>query len=211
MTEPTYVDISRPLGSSIPVWPGDTPPRLDRVLRLAAGDTVNLSTLSMSAHTGTHADAPFHVMDSGEGIGGLPIAAFVGRAVVVDARDRPSIDSDLVGRTLAARPPPRRILFRTGAWVRPDEFPTIFAAIDPPAATLLAEAGVMLVGTDAPSVDPFDSIELPAHKTLAAAGIANLENLLLDGIPEGEYELIALPLRLDEGDGSPVRAVLRIP
>jgi arylformamidase len=171
------------------------------------GASVNVAELRMSAHTGTHADGPFHVSGDGVRIGAAPLEAYLGPAVVADARGRAAIDAALVREVLASGP--ERVLFRTGAWTDPAVFPTEFAAIDPDAARLLAEAGVRLVGTDAPSVDPFHSKELLTHHVFGEAGVAIVENLWLDEVPDGEYELASLPLRLEEADASPVRAVLR--
>jgi arylformamidase len=147
-------------------------------------------------------------MDSGAGIGDLALNPFIGPAVVVDVRGRGSIDRELVDAILRA-PGVERILFRTGAWGKAGQFPERFPAVDPAAVESLRAAKVQLIGTDAPSVDPFDSTDLLAHHALFGAGIAILENLLLDEVPDGEYELIALPLKIMGLDGSPVRAVLR--
>jgi arylformamidase len=201
-------DITRPLDEGTRVWPGDTPLTLEWTMLRSAGASVNVSAVRFSAHTGTHADAPYHVCDDGARIGALPIETFIGPAVVVDAVGRPALDASLVGAALERIPRPERLLFRTGAWSAGVDFPTRFAAFDPRAVSLLAAAGVRLVGTDAPSVDPYDATELRAHRALVGAGIGILENLLLDRVPIGEYELIALPLALRDADGSPVRAVL---
>jgi arylformamidase len=201
-------DISRPVRAGIPVWPGDTPFRVEWTLRRAEGASVNLGELRLSAHTGTHADAPFHASDEGARMGAAPLEAYLGPARVVDARGWPSISAERVAPWLAEQGS-ERLLFHTGCWADPAVFPEHFPAIEPEAARRMAAAGVRLVGTDAPSVDPFDSTELPTHSVLLASGIVNLESLLLDGVPPGPYELIALPLRLEEADASPVRAVLR--
>ena len=177
-------------------------------MRRAAGSSVNVAELRISAHTGTHADGPFHVADDGLRIGAAPLDAYLGSARVVDLRGATAIDESIAAELLREQQP-ERLLFRTGCWTDPAVFPTAFPAISPGAAALFVEGGVKLVGTDAPSVDPFDSKELPTHNRFGAAGIAILENLLLDEVPEGDYELIALPLRLEEADASPVRAVLR--
>lgn len=203
------LDISRPVRTGAPVWPGDAPCQLLWTMRRDAGATVNVAELRLSAHTGTHADGPFHVSDAGARIGAAPLDAYVGPALVVDARGREMIEPDLLAGVLGAASVPERVLFHTGAWRDADEFPTEFAAIAPSAASMLAGAGVRLVGTDAPSIDPFDSKNLPAHNRFGAAGVAILENLLLDGVAPGRYHLTAFPLRLEEADASPVRAVLQ--
>lgn len=204
------IDASRPVRTGTPVWPGDAPCCTCWTMTIAEGSSVNVSELRMSAHTGTHADGPFHVDERGPRIGFAPIEAYVGPAVVADARGREMLDEPLVADLLARYPNPQRVLFRTGAWTSEDVFPTEFPAFTPVAARLLAEAGVRLVGTDAPSMDRFDSKDLPAHHVFGGAEVAILENLALDHVPDGVYELIALPLRLEEADASPVRAVLRL-
>ena len=174
----------------------------------AKGESVNVAALRMSAHTGTHADGPFHVDSDGIRIGAAPLAAYLGHATLLEVSGAEALDLALVERALAGAVV-ERLLVRTGCWSDPDRFPEHFPAFTPAAAERLAAAGVRLVGTDAPSVDPFDSKTLDAHHAFGRAGIAILENLKLDGVPVGEYELIALPLRLEEADASPVRAALR--
>jgi arylformamidase len=205
------IDISRPVRTGTPVWPGDAPCCIRWTMLQSEGSSVNVAELSMSAHTGTHADGPFHVWSGGVRIGAAPLGAYVGPARVVDVRGCPGIiDGDTLLRVLGhTHPWPERVLFRTWAWTDENVFPTEFPGIAPGAAMMLAGAGVKLVGTDAPSVDPFDSKDLPAHNAFGAGGIAILENLLLDHVPPGDYELTALPLRLVDADASPVRAVLR--
>jgi len=201
-------DITRPVRAGIPVWPGDTPFGLNWNLRCSEGASVNLSELRLSAHTGTHADAPFHSSDDGDRIGAVPLDAYLGPALVVDARGWEAISAERVAPLLDGQRP-ERILFHTGCWTDPDTFPARFAHIEPDAARRMADAGVRLVGTDAPSIDPFDSKALPTHHAFREAGVATLENLRLDDVPQGRFELIALPLRLEDACGSPVRAVLR--
>jgi arylformamidase len=207
---PRLIDVSRPVRTGTPVWPGDAPCCVRWTMLRSEGSSVNVAELSMSAHTGTHADGPFHVSDGGVRIGAAPLESYVGPARVVDVRDcRGVIDGDTLLRVLGPENWPERVLFRTGAWTDPDVFPTAFAAFAPGAAMMLVGAKIRLVGTDAPSIDPFDSKDLPAHNTFAAGGVAIVENLLLDHVEPGDYELVALPLRLEEADASPVRAVLR--
>jgi arylformamidase len=162
----------------------------------------------MSPHTGTHADGPFHLLEDGLMIGAAPLDAYLGPARVVDATGRAALDAAWAAEVLAASAP-ERLLVRVGAWTDPAVFPTRFAALDGESAQMLVDAGVRLFGTDAPSPDPFDSPDLPAHHVLLGAGRGILENVMLDGVPPGEYELIALPLKLMEAEASPVRAVLR--
>jgi len=199
-------DISQPLGTGTAVWPGDQPVRLDWTMSKGRGDSVNVAALTLSVHAGTHVDGPHHCDDAGPRPAELDLAPFIGPALVLDTRGRDALDLDAVaGIDLAGA---ERILFRTRTGVGPDTFPDRFAALTPALAHRLGDAGIRLVGTDAPSVDPFDSKTLAAHRALAGGGVAILENLVLDDVEPGRYTLVALPLRLVEADSSPVRAVL---
>lgn len=190
----------------MPVWPGDAPCRVAWTGRLAEGAPANTSELAFSAHAGTHADGAFHVLPDGARIGAAPLDAFLGPARVIDARGVERISAGWLADRISGT---GRVLLRTGAWTDPLTLPTAFPALTPEAALLLAERNVRLLGTDAPSPDPFDSADLPVHRVLLGAGVGILENLLLDEVPPGDYELIALPLKLVDADASPVRAVLR--
>jgi arylformamidase len=199
-------DISQPLGSRTAVWPGDRTVDVSWTLRRDRGDSVNVAALSASVHAGTHADGFLHVEDGGEPAGAMPLDAFLGRCVVVDVTGRGEVsEADVAGVDLAAA---ERLLLRTRTAVDETVFPPAFAHMAPGLARRLAEAGIRLVGTDAPSVDPVDSTALETHRVLAAARVAILENLDLRGVEPGAYTLVALPLRLLEADSSPVRAVL---
>jgi arylformamidase len=149
----------------------------------------------MSAHVGSHADAPSHVLDGAAPIGDVSLEPYVGPARVVDLPLRGEVGADaLPPRSLRVK----RVLFRTRGK----------AFLSPLAALRLAEKGAILVGTDALSIDPADAVDLPAHRTLLSRGVALLEHLALDAVEEGEYQLVALPLRFDGLDASPVRAIL---
>lgn len=199
-------DISQPVGTATAVWPGDQPFTVRWTMRRADGHSVNVAALTMSAHTGTHADGPYHVDDEGARPGELGLEAYIGPAVVVDAVGCELLDEDVVaGLDLNTDV---RVLFHTRERVEPGVFPDRFAALSPALANRLGRHGVRLVGTDAPSVDPVDSTSLPAHRALGDAGVAILENLVLAGVRPGRYTLVALPLKLAEADSSPVRAVL---
>lgn len=204
------IDISRPVRENTPVWPGDEPFSLEWTTRLADGASVNLGAMHLSMHTGSHADAPFHARDDGERIGGLDLAPFIGPARVFEVRDASLLTAEIVG-SLIDQAPCDRFLVRTGCWKTPTDFPTAFPVLEPEAVGVLLESGVRLFGTDAPSVDDFDSKDLPIHHALFDAGISVLESLDLDDVQPGHYELIALPLKLMDADGSPVRAILRTP
>lgn len=199
-------DITHPVSESIAVWPGDAAYRYSLGMRIAAGDSVNVGAVTMSVHTGTHVDAPFHFREHGAGAGALDLAPFVGPAVVVSGVAHGEIGPDaFAGIDLAATP---RVLLRTGGWPDRRVFPETIPTLSMEAVAYLEHAGVLLVGLDVPSVDAIDSKGLPIHRALDAAGIRILESVALNGVPDGVYGLIAMPLRLLGADGSPVRAVL---
>ena len=203
---PLY-DITIPLSADIAPWPGDTPFSLTRNLALAKGDSVNLSSICMSVHNGTHTDAPYHFSEAGMTAEKLDIAAYIGPAVVMEVSGRTRITiEDLAGVEISRTP---RVLFKTGGWQDHSRFPEHIPTLMPDVPAFLHARGVVLVGFDVPSVDALDSKDLPIHHTLGKYNIAILESLLLKDVPPGEYELLALPLKLVGADGAPVRAVLR--
>lgn len=199
-------DISQPVGTRTAVWPGDHPFGIEWSLRRGAGDAVNVAVVTMSVHTGTHIDGGYHFDDDGRRAADLALDAYIGPALVVDAPGAAELGVDAIRGLDLERE--KRILFRTRAAVDATRFPESFAAITPELASALADGRVLLVGTDAPSVDPRDSKTLDAHHRLHAGGVAILENLLLSEVAPGRYTLVALPLKLTEADSSPVRAVL---
>jgi arylformamidase len=206
MREPHLIDISQPVSPTTGAWPGDTPFSFRWTWSMREGSSCNVSAVTASPHVGTHADAPLHFDPQGPSIADVELRRYVGPCWVLDGpRDRHVEVADLDGvdwRTCS------RLLIRT-CDARAERFPREFVALTPAAARRLADEGADLVGLDTPSMDPFDSKELPAHKVLAAARIAILENLVLAHVEPGPYELLALPLRWEGLDASPVRAVLR--
>lgn len=201
-------DITPLVVPGMAVWPGDTPPSREVLLRLARGDSVNLSTLRATVHLGAHADAPSHYGEGARDIASQPLDPYLGPCELIRVRGVPG--QPVRRDHLARRPGLPRLLLDTGTGsTDPARFREDFAPLDPELVDFLHSAGVRLVGTDAPSVDPFDSKTLPAHHRFLEHDMAILEGLALDGVPEGAYELIALPLRLAEFEASPVRAVLR--
>ena len=200
-------DISPPLSAATPVWPGDAP--LSRHLNqvVEQGDTATTSRLSATVHLGAHVDAPCHYQANGAGVGTLSLAPFIGPCEIIDvnvARGS-TIPSSALPRTIQAP----RVLLRTGTGVRNGLFPTDFAALSLTLIEELSSRGCLLIGIDTPSVDLYDSRNLLAHHACGHANIAILEGLVLNHVPAGVYELIALPLRLIDFDASPVRAILR--
>jgi arylformamidase len=201
------IDISRRLGQNIPTWPGDTLFSFQVSWSKEESGSVNVGKLEMSTHTGTHVDAPFHFDDKGKRIYDLDLNIYVGKALVVDMLNKDSVGaSDFHGIDLCGV---ERILLRTNSWSDPSQFPETITYLRPDLGAFLAEHGVRLIGVDVPSVDPIDSKELAAHHSLNEHGVHILESIDLSDVKPGLYELIALPLPLEEGDGSPVRAVLR--
>lgn len=199
-------DISQPIGSRTVVYPGDPPYRLAWAISRERGDPVNVAEIATGVHIGTHADGPRHLLDGAAPIGERPLEPYLGPAHVVDAVGRDLLAPELLDGLDLVRAP--RVLFRTRARVDPTTFPRGCVAVAPALAERLVASGVRLVGTDAPSVDPEDADELPAHRILLEAGVAILESLVLDDVRPGVYTLVALPLKLVEADSSPVRAVL---
>ncbi len=198
------LDISRPLSPQTAPWPGDTPTSLTRLLTLAAGGSVNLSTLTASVHNATHADAPLHYDDAGPAIERLDPAIYVGPCRLLDVRGRDPITPDLLPEIL-----PQRVLFRTDAWRDSAAFPADFPTLARETPAALKQRGVNLIGVDVPSVDKPDSKTLPIHLALRDAGILIIESLDLSRAAPGDYELIALPILIPGSDGAFVRAVLR--
>lgn len=200
------IDISQTLSSGIDVWPGDTPFQSFWVMRMDDGDSCNVGSVTMSLHTGTHADAPKHFLEQGSSPADCDLNVYMGLVTVVDVTAHPFVNVSTVALLRDAKP--ERVLFKTGS-ARAEKFVDSFSYIAPEAAIELVELGIRLVGLDTPSVDPSDSKSLASHKTLAGANVAILENLSLDHVSPGVYELIAFPLKLAGMDASPVRAVLK--
>jgi arylformamidase len=204
-----FIDISRTYYPGMATWKGDTPTELENVFKLGLGDSVNVSRFVTSTHSGTHIDAPRHYDDQGGGIDQLELAPFWGKAqvVTVEKESGPLYPEDLpnVDLTLA-----RRLLIHTAcSQIDTTKFPDKIIYPRPEFAEWLSRSGVVLFGTDAPSVDRIDDSELAGHKALFAKGIAILEGLMLKGVPDGVYQLSALPISIQGADGAPCRAVLK--
>lgn len=200
-------DITPPIDPRLAVWPGDTPPAREVLCDRARGDTVTLSTLRATVHLGAHADAPSHYGDDAPAIESRPPELYLGMCQVAHTpvpRGRRVARSDLKHPVQAPR-----ILFRTDTYPDPSRFNRDFAGLEPALIEHLARHDVRLVGLDTPSVDLFDSKDLSAHAMCLRYDLAILEGLVLRDVPEGIYELIALPLKLVGFDASPVRAILR--
>jgi arylformamidase len=200
-------DVTLAVSDTLAGWPGDAAYRFAWTCTRAGGASVNVGQISCSIHTGTHIDAPFHFDDDGATTERLSLTPYIGTARVVDLSNRKLIKvADLADLSLEDTP---RLLLRTAAWTDHSRFPEAIPVLDEAVPSWLAEKGVILLGLDVPSVDVLDSKTLPIHHALGRHGVSILESLDLSAVPEGVYELIALPLKLVGADGSPVRAILR--
>jgi len=201
-------DITPPVRPGIPVWPGDTAYEEARTWQLGPDCPVNVSRFTMSTHTGAHADAPLHYAADGAPSGALDLAPYLGPVRVIDLSEETGpvgpeqilmhLDDDVA-----------RVLVRTYASAPLDAWDSDYRAVEPDAIDVLAAAGVVLIGVDTPSLDPQASKTMDAHRAVLEHDMRILEGLVLDGIERGDYELIALPLKLANLDAAPVRAVLR--
>ncbi len=213
MTLPRMLwDISAPVHAGSPVFPGDTPYSQQWCATIGPQCPVNVSALAMSPHVGTHADAPLHYDPQGATIGHVPLDAFLGPCRVIHAIGRgPLVQWEHIAHAVErnGHPLPPRVLVRTYERMPVDRWDGALAAYAPATIERLADRGVVLVGIDTASIDPADSKALESHQVIRRRGLRVLENLVLDEVPEGDYELIALPLKLTTADASPVRAVLR--
>jgi arylformamidase len=202
------IDISPIVDASIKVWPGDTPFVQTVNSDMRNGANLTLSDIRTSVHVGAHADAPAHYVVDGIDIASRRLDYYIGRCVVLHIRVRRGeriMPEHLDGKIVSAP----RVLLRTGTFPDPRRWNNDFASLSPALVDDFYQHGVMLIGIDTPSVDPFESKELEAHQAFARNDMAMLEGLVLDQVEEGEYELIAPPLRIRGADASPVRAVLR--
>jgi arylformamidase len=204
------IDITVPLSSDVPLFPGDPAVRVTPVRRLDRGDPYNLCSVSMGSHSGTHVDAPSHFLANGATIDRADLDLFNGPARVVEV----PAETRWIGRSEMARVPEgsTRVLFRTSnsdRWARGDPFFPDYVALTSESAELLLERGVRLVGVDAPSVESDPTLRFPVHHRLLAAGTWIIEGLRLSGVAPGMYDLSCLPLPLVGADGAPCRAILR--
>ena len=201
-------DISQPLRADLPVWPGDTPFGLERTWVLEGECPVNVSRLTLSTHSGAHADAPLHFDPAGAAIDAVDLVPYLGPAQLLSVTEGP--ERIAAGEVLPRlEPGTRRVLLRTFEAFPHDAWPAHFRTPAPDLVEALGAAGVRLLGIDGPSLDPEEAKDLVSHQALGRWRMAVLEGLVFDGVPDGTYELIAPPLRLSGADASPVRALLR--
>jgi arylformamidase len=200
-------DISSVISPQLPVWPGDVPFSTETTWQMGEGCPVQVARIAMSTHTGAHCDAPSHYDADGLSIDQVALDAYIGRCRVIDCIGASPVSPEHVAHAL--QDVPARVLLRTYRKAPVERWDAGFAAVEPATIELLAEHGVRLVGIDTPSLDPQQSKTMDAHQAVRACRMAILEGVVLDAVAAGDYELIALPLRLAGLDASPVRAVLR--
>ncbi|MEO7241756.1 MAG: arylformamidase [Variovorax sp.] len=205
---PRLWDISPPVHAGAPVFPGDTPYRQRWAAEITPECPVNVGEITLSPHVGAHADAPLHYDPQGAAIGDVDLDAYLGRCRVIHAIGCGLlIEWRHLAHMLDDLPP--RVLVRTYRQAPIDRWDDALPAFAPATIERLADLGVKLVGIDSASIDPADSKTLDSHQVIRRRSLRVLENLVLDEVPEGDYELIALPLKWMSADASPVRAVLR--
>ncbi len=201
-------DISPPVHDGAPVFPGDTPYRQRWAATIAPGCPVNVSEITLSPHVGAHADAPLHYDPAGAAIGKVDLAPYLGHCRVIHAvACGPLIEWAHLAHAVEQLPP--RVLVRTYQRAPVDRWDGELTGFAPATIERLASLGVTLIGIDTASIDPADSKTLDSHQVIRRLDLRVLENLVLDEVAEGDYELIALPLKLVSADASPVRAILR--
>jgi len=200
-----WIDITMPLHRYLAIWPGDTPfqYRLDATMQQ---DGANVGQIQMSVHAGTHVDAPFHYDDFGKSVESLPIDLFIGEVLIVHCVGRSKVDVGIM-RTLPIKNE-RRVFFKTKEIYNETVFDENFTPLTEEAVHYLADLGIQLIGTDAPSIDPLNA-ELSAHHACRERGVTIIENLYLKDVEQGYYEFIGVPLPIQGGDASPIRAVIR--
>lgn len=206
------IDISQPVSSKTTCFPGDVPFTRELTLSFEQSQVVNLTAITMSPHVGTHADAPSHIKgdiaDETANIGAVPLAPYVGTAVVVDLSPMPTgaITADLLKTRVRAGD--ERVLVKTQTTINFEKWEGDYPYLSIDAVDYLKSCGIKLIGLDVPSVDHVNSKNLEAHHALNTAGLYWLENLNLTSTIEGRFFLVALPLKLTEAEASPVRAIL---
>lgn len=204
-----FIDVSVPLDANLPTYPGNTPYRLEAIKRIGEGANSNVSTLHLSAHAGTHVDAPRHFLDAAPGAEALPLDLLCGRARVIEVTTRRSITAgDLAAHNLVEDV---RVLIKTPnsrLWGSPT-FHSDFIGVAESGAKYLVEHGIKVVGVDYLSVEEFKAPGAPAHHVLLGGGVIVIEGLNLRDVETGVYEMFCLPLPAVGSDGAPARVVLR--
>jgi arylformamidase len=203
------IDVSVPLDATLPTYPHNTPFSLEAVKRLARGDSSNVSTLHMSAHCGTHVDAPLHFFDGKPGVDAMALELLIGRVRVIDLPHRGGITEEHLAA--AGLREDLRVLLRTpnsALWNTTDGFHTDYTYLTEGGAKFLVGQGVKVVGVDYLSVEQYNKAGAPAHQALLGSGVIIIEGLNLSEAEAGQYEMYCLPLRI-AADGAPARVVLK--
>jgi len=200
------IDITAALSPRLAVWPGDVGFSREILARMADGGAADCSAMRTTLHAGTHADAPGHILPGAAAMDAVDLLPYLGPCEVIAVKLPPRERIGPHHLSGPVRAP--RVLFRTDSYPDPERFGPDFNALSPELIRSLRDQGCLLAGIDTPSVDPFDSTGLESHHALFACGMRCLEGLRLESVAPGLYTLSALPLRIEGGDGSPVRAVL---
>jgi len=203
-------DVSVPIVSGMPVWPSDPPLKLTPQSHISRDKThtVHVTTIEMGSHTGTHIDAPYHFVEGGRRLESIPLDELVGTATVVQVAGARSITRQHLQSLVWDGV--RRVLFKTdnsGHW-NDGTFYESFVYLEPDAAEFLVQQGVRLVGIDYLSIDAYKSEKHPTHFVLLPRNVVIIEGLNLSHVAPGQYQLVALPLNLQSGDGAPARVIL---
>jgi arylformamidase len=203
------IDVTVPLDARLPTYPGNSVFTLEANKRMARGDSSNVSSLHLSAHAGTHEDAPRHYFDDGPAVDALPLEMLLGRARVVEVIAEHGIGAaELANLDFSGE---LRVLFKTGNsrfWGSPD-FRSDYVGVTASGAERLVASGVRVVGIDYLSIEPFRTPGAPAHRTLLGRGVIVVEGLNLQDVEPGVYDMLCLPLRVVGSDGAPARVLLR--
>lgn len=203
-----YYDISLEISTDMIIYPGDFGVEIKEKARISDGDKCNLSIITLGSHTGTHIDAPKHFLDNGLTVNELRLDYFIGKAKVYEIMAKDTVDvTDL--EALDIRKDDIVLLkTRNSDLLKNSNFDQSFAYVTPGAARYLADIGIRTLGFDYLSVEKFSSTLSETHHSLLSAGIVIIEGLALADIEPGEYEIIALPIKIKNGNGSPARVVL---
>jgi arylformamidase len=199
------IDISMELSNETPQWPGDRPFYYGLAVTKEESGSVNIGEVKTSTHMGTHIDAPFHYDDDGLKIDELPLDVYMSKTQVMDVQGLNQVTSDDLKQPEAGV---TTVLLKTGVWQDRRKFPEHWPVFDLSIASWLKDNGIHLLGVDVPSVDQETSKDMAMHQAMNREGRYILESIVLDEVPEGVYQLVALPLKIKGAEGSPVRAVL---
>jgi arylformamidase len=203
------IDVTVPLDANLPTYPGNTPFAIEAIKRIARGDSSNVSTLHMSAHAGTHVDAPRHFFDDAPGAEALPLEMLLGRTRVIEITSRGGISADALADIDISEDV--RVLFKTSnsrLWGTPD-FHQDYVGVTSSGAEHLIAHGIKVVGVDYLTVEEFKKPGAPAHHVLLGGGAIVIEGLNLRDVDPGIYDMLCLPLRVVGADGAPARVILR--